>query len=103
MQSETAGPERQTQNEPLLESSNVNNRFSSLKSEETPEADPTDVSEIAAAINIPARTAASAGESEIATYELEDEDEFDEELAFIIFCKSLAVVCQAMLTLDRFL
>lgn len=103
VQSETAGPEQQTQNEPLLESSNVNNRFSSLKLEETPEADPTEVSEIAAAVNIPAKTAASAGESEIATYELEDEDEFDEELAFIIFCKSLAVRCQAMLMLDRFL
>ncbi|KAI4221041.1 MAG: hypothetical protein LQ349_007944 [Xanthoria aureola] len=86
LQSKTAGPEQQTQNGPLLESSNVNNRFSSLKLEETPEADPTEVSEIAAAINIPAKTAASADESEIATYELEDEDEFDEKLAYIIFC-----------------
>lgn len=74
-----------------------------MKLEETPEADPTEVSEIAAAINIPVKTAASAGESEIATYELEDEDEFDEELAFIIFCKIFVVGCQAMLMLDRFL
>ncbi|KAI4250806.1 MAG: hypothetical protein L6R42_008622, partial [Xanthoria sp. 1 TBL-2021] len=74
------------QDEPLLERNSVTNRFSSLKMEETPEVDPTEVPEVAAAINSPAKTKASQGEMDIAVYELEDEDEFDEELAFIIFC-----------------
>lgn len=89
----TAGSEQQNQDEPMLERNSVTNRFSSLKMEETPEVDPTEVPEVAAAINIPAKTKASEGESDIAVYELEDEDEFDEELAFIIFCISLIVCC----------
>ncbi|KAL8638237.1 MAG: hypothetical protein Q9226_009011 [Calogaya cf. arnoldii] len=86
MESEPAGPQQQNRDEPSLERNSVTNRFSSLKIEETPDIDPTEVSEVAAAINVPAKTKASESELEIAVYELEDEDEFDEELAFIIFC-----------------
>lgn len=87
-----AGSEQQNQDEPLLERNSVTNQSSSLKIEETPEVDPTEVPEVAAAIKIPANAKASEGELDIVVYELEDEDEFDEELAFIIFCISL-IVC----------
>ncbi|KAL8891100.1 MAG: hypothetical protein Q9192_005785 [Flavoplaca navasiana] len=53
--------------------------------EESPDADPVEVSEVAAAVNIPPKINASKTDPEIAVYELNDEDEFDDELAFIIF------------------
>lgn len=58
-----------------------------LKVEESPDVDPAEVSEISAAINVAQKTKASKGDLEITAYELEDEDEFDEELAFLIFCQ----------------
>ncbi|KAL8689263.1 MAG: hypothetical protein Q9224_004679 [Gallowayella concinna] len=67
-------------------STSLTNPFSLLKMEDSPELDPAQVSEVAAAVSVPEKTKASKGEPEIAVYELEDEDEFDEELAFVIFC-----------------
>lgn len=64
----------------------VTNRFAALEVEESPDVDPSELSEVAAAVNVAQKTKASKGESVIAVYELEDEDEFDEELAFIVFC-----------------
>ena len=52
--------------------------------EESPDADPVEVSEVAVAVNIPPKTNASKTDPEIAVSELNDEDEFDDELAFII-------------------
>ena len=69
------------------EIASISNRFAVLKVEESPDVDPAEVSEISAAINVAEKTKASKGEPEISVYELEDEDEFDEELAFLIFCK----------------
>ncbi|KAI4160276.1 MAG: hypothetical protein LQ342_005868 [Letrouitia transgressa] len=78
----------QMQDKPLLERTDSNtNRFSLLKVEENPDFDISDISEVTAAVNIMAITKVSKGEPEIAVYELEGEDEFDEELAFIIFCE----------------
>ncbi|KAI4131242.1 MAG: hypothetical protein LQ338_001336 [Usnochroma carphineum] len=87
VEAEGAGLKYQKQDGPLLErTASVTNRFSMLKVEESPEFDPEQVSEVAGTVNEPTKSQTSKGESEIAVYELEDEDEFDEELAFIIFC-----------------
>ena len=69
------------------ENASISNRFAVLKVDESPDVDPAEVSEISAAINVAEKSKASKGEPEIAVYELEDEDEFDEELAFLIFCE----------------
>ncbi|KAI4174861.1 MAG: hypothetical protein LQ348_006288 [Seirophora lacunosa] len=70
----------------LPDTASLANRFCMLNVEESPDVDPAEVSAIAAAVNMATKSKASKGESEIAVYELEDEDEFDEELAFVIFC-----------------
>lgn len=71
----------------LPDTASLTNRFSMLNVEESPDVDPAEVSAIAAAVNVATKSKASKGEPEIAVYELEDEDEFDEELAFVIFCQ----------------
>ena len=62
------------------------NRFSLLDIDESPEFDPVEDSEVAAAVNEAAKTKTVKGDPEITVYELAGEDEFDEELAFITFC-----------------
>ncbi|KAL9042108.1 MAG: hypothetical protein Q9214_003882, partial [Letrouitia sp. 1 TL-2023] len=87
VEAEDTAHKPQMQDKPLLERIDSNtNRFSLLKAEENPEVDVSDISEVAAAINETAKTKLSKGEPAVAVYELEGEDEFDEELAFIIFC-----------------
>ncbi|KAI4174144.1 MAG: hypothetical protein LQ343_002479 [Gyalolechia ehrenbergii] len=87
VEAEDTGPKDQRQNLSAYEdAASVTNRFSMLKVEESPEADPAEVFEIANAVNVATKSKASNGEPEITVYELEDEDKFDEELAFIIFC-----------------
>ncbi|KAL8843498.1 MAG: hypothetical protein Q9170_000002 [Blastenia crenularia] len=61
-------------------------RFSLLNMEENPEVDPAEDSELYVAVSEAAKITSSKGRSEVAVYELEDKDDFDEELAFIIFC-----------------
>ena len=74
------------QDEPSLDgNASITNRFAALKVEESPDIDPSEVSEVAAAVNMAQKTKASKDEA-VTVYELEGEDEFDEELAFIIFC-----------------
>ncbi|KAL8985274.1 MAG: hypothetical protein Q9205_000972 [Flavoplaca limonia] len=68
-------------------SASISNRFSSLKMEESPDVNPVEVFEVAAAINIPLKANASKTDPELAVYELNDEEGFDDESAFIIFCK----------------
>ncbi|KAL9011045.1 MAG: hypothetical protein Q9173_004081 [Seirophora scorigena] len=70
----------------LPDTASLTNRFSLLNVEESPDVDPAEVSTVAAAVNVATKSKASKGEPEIAVYELEGEDEFDEELAFVIFC-----------------
>lgn len=70
--------------------------------EESPDVDPSEVSEIAIAVNVAQKTKASKGELVNAVYELEDEDDFDEELAFIIFCQDCFISRFARLILIRF-
>ena len=87
VEAEASTQKQQKQDEPPLErTASVANRFAALKVEESPDIDPSQVFEVAAAVNGVQKTKASKGESAIDVYELEDVDEFDEELAFIIFC-----------------
>lgn len=88
VEAEGSARTQRKQDEPSLEGTgSVTNRFVALKAEENPDIDPSGVSEAAAAVNLAQKTKASESEPVIAVYELEDEDEFDEELAFIIFCE----------------
>ncbi|KAL8811883.1 MAG: hypothetical protein Q9200_001438 [Gallowayella weberi] len=87
VEAENANKEISVPNATLHEhNTSLTNRFSLLKTEDNPEVDPAQVSEVAAAINVPEKAKASESYPEVATYELEYEDEFDEELAFVIFC-----------------
>ena len=80
-------PKQQKQGEPPVgRTASVTNRFAALKVEESPDIDPEEVSEVAAAVHVATKTKSSKGAPEIAVYELEDEDKFDEDLAFLIFC-----------------
>lgn len=86
VEAEGSAQKHRKQDEPSLqENARIVNRFAALKVEESPDVDPSEVSEVAAAVNMAQKTKDSKDESVI-VYELEDEDEFDEELAFIIFC-----------------
>lgn len=77
----------QKQDEPSLEGNgSVTNRFTALKVEENRDVDPSEVFEAATAVNVVQTIKASKSDPVIAVYELEDEDQFDEELAFVIFC-----------------
>ena len=87
VEAEASTQQQRKQDEPPLErTASVANRFAALKVEESPDVDPSQVFEVAAAVNVAQKTKASKGESAVDVYELEDADEFDEELAFIIFC-----------------
>ncbi len=87
VEAEGSASKHRKQDEPSPEGiASVTNRFAALKVEESPEVDPSEVSEVAVAVNVAQKTKASKSEPVVAVYELEDEDEFDEELAFIIFC-----------------
>lgn len=86
VEAESSAQSHQKQDEPSLDrNASITNRFAALKVEESPDVDPSEVSEVAAAVNMAQKTKASKDEA-VTVYELEDEDEFDEELAFIIFC-----------------
>ena len=84
---ETATTHLKNEHSTLEDSASISNRFAVLKVEESPDIDPAEVSEISAEIHVVEKTKASKGEPQVAVYELEDEDEFDEELAFLIFCQ----------------
>lgn len=88
MQTEDTAPQRQKQDDALLErTASITNRFLMLKVEESPEIDPAEVSEVAAVVSVPTKMKASKGKPEIAVYELEGGDGSDEELAFLISCQ----------------
>ena len=70
--------------------------------EESPDADPVEVSEVVVAVNIPPKTNASKTDPEIAVSELNDEDEFDDDLAFIISVSKDGLHPGARLTFSRF-
>lgn len=87
---------RQKQDETASEENTSRaNRFSALQMEESPDVDSSEVAEIVATLNVAERSRASEDKPEVAVYELE-EDKFDEDLAFIIFCQ-----CSLMLHLAR--
>lgn len=81
----------------------IGNRFTALQVEESPDVDPFEVTEVVAAINVPSKTKTSKGKPEVAVYELEEEDKFDEDLAFIIFCSCLSISSMTGLMYARFL
>ena len=84
-------------------SDSLTNRFMALEVEESLDDDPFENTEVAAAVKEVQKTKASKDGPVIATYELEDEDDFDEDLAFIIFCKCPSTSDSPRLTLSRFL
>ena len=65
----------------------IANRFAALDVEDLLDVDPSEVSEVAAAVNSAQKAKPSKDGPVISAYELEDEDDFDKELAFIIFCQ----------------
>lgn len=74
--------------EPSFEGSiSITNSFAALNVEDPLDIDPSEVSEVAAAVNVVQKTKPSKDGPVISAYELEDEDDLDEELAFIIFCQ----------------
>ena len=86
------------QAEPSFEgSTSIANRFAALDVEDLLDVDPSEVSEVAAAVNVVQKAKPSKDGPVISAYELEDEDDFDKELAFIIFCQlqSSVSVCLA--------
>ena len=86
VEAESSAQSHRKQDEPSLDgNASITNRFAALKVEESPDVDPSEVFEAAAAVNMAQKTKTSKDEA-VTVYELEDEDEFDEELAFIIFC-----------------
>ena len=68
-------------------STSISNRFAALEVEDLLDVDPSEVSEVAAAVNVAQKTKPSKDGPVVSAYELEDEDNFDKELAFIIFCQ----------------
>ena len=97
-------PDHQKQEETSPENTaSMGNRFTTLEVEESPEIDPFEVNEVAAAINVAGKTKTSKGKPEVAVYELEEEDQFDEDLAFIIFCSCLFISPATRLMYARFL
>lgn len=79
MESSGSVPARQNHRGYVEPNTSISNRFSSLEMEERPDVDPVDVSEIATAVEIPTQTNASKTDPEIAAYEVNDEDEWDDE------------------------
>ena len=68
-------------------STSIANRFAALNVEDLQDVDPSELSEVAAAVNVAQKAKPSKDGPVISAYELEDEDDFDKELAFIIFCQ----------------
>lgn len=90
--------------EPSFEGSiKVANSFAALNVEDLLDVDPSEVSEVAAAVNVAQKTKPSKDGPVISAYELEDEDDLDEEIAFIIFCQCRFIPHLARLMLTRFL
>lgn len=81
----------------------IANSFAALNVEDPLDVDPSEVSEVAAAVNVAQKTKPSKDGPVISAYELEDEDSLDEELAFIIFCQCRFTPHLARLMLTRFL
>ena len=76
------------QAEPSFEgSTSIANRFAALSVEDPLDVDPSEISEVAAAVKVAQKTKSSKDGPVVSAYELEDEDDFDKELAFIIFCQ----------------
>ena len=104
VEAEGSAQKNPKQDPPSLErNASVTNRFSALKVEESPDVDPSEVLEVAAAVNAAQNPKASKDKPVIAVYELEDEDEFDEELAFIVFCQCCFISRLARLIPTRLL
>ena len=77
--------------EPSFEgSTSISNRFAALDVEDLLDVDPSEIAEVAAAVNVAQKTKPSKDGPVVSAYELEDEDDFDKELAFIIFCQLLS-------------
>lgn len=90
--------------EPSFEGSiSVANSFAALHVEDPLDVDPSEVSEVAAAVNVAQKTKPSKDGPVISAYELEDDDDLDEELAFIIFCQCRFIPHSARLMLSRLL
>ena len=74
--------------EPSFEgSTSITNRFGALTVKDPRDVDPSEVSEVAAAVNMAQKTKPFKDGPVISAYELEDKNNFDKELAFIIFCQ----------------
>ena len=92
MESDGVVLDHQKQDETSLErTASTGNRFAALQVEESPDVDPFELTEVVAAITVPDETKTLEEKVEVAVYELEEEDKFDEDLAFIIFCSCLAI------------
>ena len=102
VESHVSDPARRNHKGHVETSASISNRFSLLKMEESPDADPVEVSEVAVAVSIPPKTNASKTDPEIAVSELNDEDEFDDELAFIISVSKDGLHLGARLIFSRF-
>ena len=87
------------------ESTSISNRFAALNVEDILDVDPLEVSEVAAAVNVAQKAKPSKDGPVVSAFELEDEDDFDKELAFIIFCQSSSSINPLLgkLILIRFL
>ena len=104
IEAETSTHKHPKHDKPSLDGSDgVTNRFLALNVEESPDVDPSGVSEVAAAVNAAQQSKTLKGESVNTVYELEDEDEFDEDLAFVVFCQWCFIFPLARLMHARFL
>ena len=70
------------------ESAGFANRFAALHVDESLDIDTAEDAEISASVKVAKSTKVPNLEPTVALYELDDEGEFDNDLAFIIFCNS---------------
>ena len=82
-------------------STGLANRFAALNVEESPDNDPTEVAEVSATVHVVQKSSASNGNPTVAVYELEDEEAFDDDWAFVIYCQFLARSFLVMLMNSR--
>lgn len=104
MEAERSARKHRKQDEPWLEgAASITNRFVALKVGDSSDVYPSEVPEVAAAVNMTQKTKASNREPVFAVYQLEDEAGFVEDLAFIMFCQCRFISRLATLMLTRFL
>ena len=64
------------------------NRFEALNMIEGTEADPSEVYELTSELNAAEKSKGSKGVAEVTIYEIEGNEDFDDDLAFLIYCRS---------------